>query len=188
MALKREWQTFIREFNKHGNGTRAYQTAYPHVKPQTARVEAYRLSKTPAVLQEITKYQAKIDSMAQKKAATALAGQMVADILTGDRKKQILRDIAEGKLVYKTLAPKFDPETGKWGSEVTAVSEPSLLERLKAIELHNKMTGEFAPDKLRVDHTTQGEKVGFSVDFDAMPVEILQSLDRYVNHTTEDQQ
>lgn len=146
--LKRQWQIFVREMNKHGDHTKAYQKAYPSVKATTARVNGYTLLQNPTIAEKIKKRAEKIEEIATKEAAEELKDEIVYEVLTAGRKKELLRLISEGKLMHKVLEPVYNEETKKWESKVKEFREPSLLERLKAIELHNKMTGDFAPDKM----------------------------------------
>lgn len=146
--LKRQYQIFVREMNKHGDPAKAYKKAYPSAKPTTCRVQSYVLLQNPTIAEKIKQQSDKIEEIAIKEATKALQNEIVYDVLTATRKKELLRLISEGKMMHKILKPFFNENTNKWESTVVAISEPSLMDRLKAIELHNKMTGDFAPEKL----------------------------------------
>lgn len=145
--LKRQYQIFVREMNKHGDYTKAYAKAYPKAKVTSARVKGYQLSQNVTISGLIKANSDKIDALAAKEATQRLQKEIVYDVLTATRKKELLRLISEGKMMHKVLKPIWNDEIKKWESTVIAISEPSLMDRLKAIELHNRMTGDNAPEK-----------------------------------------
>jgi len=69
------------------------------------------------------------------------------NLLTKEEKREILAQIARGEmLVDKIVATKDGFKNVK--------SKPDLADRMKAIELESKMTGDFAPTK--IDSTLKG--------------------------------
>lgn len=189
--MKPEYLVFIREVAKTGHQAEAYRKAYPKVKSMAAaRANASKLMCKPEIVEGIKRLQERSAKMAETQAAKELKDQIVTETLTAERKKEILREIAEGKALYKEMIPFYDENAndgqGAWVSKPVKFSQPTLADRIRAIEVHNKMTGDFAPDKL--DHTSKGDKIGnTSIDFDSMPIEMLESLEKFIVHKTTDQ-
>lgn len=157
--MEAKWRRFAQEYCSHGDRTKAYMTAYPNAKDTTARVKSYDMLRKPEVQQFIREYTEMADAVKLKvmdkveaRAVERLADKLVTMILTADQKKEILRQIAMGELREKTYKPVWEEDdqgNGKWVSKLVAIAEPTMQDRLKAIEIHNKMTGDNAPDKLQ---------------------------------------
>ena len=180
-AVRKQWVAFVREMVRSGNATAAYQLAYPKVSERTAQVNGARLLERPIIQEMIRDYAATVEVMPTKEGVNRLRAEVLDDKLTAERKKEILRDIAEGTAVHKELKPYYDEATDTWKSKVVRISQPTLADRMRAIEIHNRMVGDNAPEKL--DHTTKGEKIGplgSYLDFENMPVETLQTLEKYL--------
>jgi len=124
MALKREYQIFVDEMVKHGDENKAILKAYPHLKGDAKRIRTYcgRLMKNVEVREAINKKASKIANLATKKAVEALKDEIVAEVLTVARKREILHKIATD-------------------------DKKDLFARMKAIEIDNKMAGDNAPTK-----------------------------------------
>ncbi len=148
--MKKEWKIFVKEMNKHGNYVQAYKKAYPSAKPTTCRVSGYKLTQKPTIASELRRYNAKIEAIATQRAAEELKNEIKIEVLTAERKKEILRLIAEGKEMQKEYKPELDEETNKMVPKLVAFKSPTILDRIKAIEVHNKMTGDEMPQK--IDH------------------------------------
>lgn len=122
---------FADEYIKHGDATKAYRAAYPKVKEETARVNSYKALQNTTVQDYIKERSDKITEIANQK----LAETQFKDLLTTAEKRFILRQIARGELLeeYNQVLK----------GELKKVKRlPNLIERIKAIELENRMTGD----------------------------------------------
>lgn len=144
--MKKQHQIFVDEMVKHGDQIKAYMTAYPKAKEETARVESYRLLQIPTVSEAIKEHSEKIKAIATQKAAEELKEVIVGNTLTAHRKREILHGIAEGTLAIKVKKRFWDKVQEKY--VIKEVSQfPDHTTRMKAIDLDNKMTGDYAPEK-----------------------------------------
>lgn len=123
MALKKEYKVFVQEMNRHGDENKAVIKAYPHLKGDAKKIRTYcgRLMKIVEISTAINKRAAKIEALATNKAVDDLKDEIVMEALTVAKKRQILRQIAEGE-------------------------QNDLIARMKAIDLDNKMAGDYAAD------------------------------------------
>ena len=151
MELSQKHKAFADEIIKGRTPQEAYATAYPNAKPTSCRVESYKLLQKPTIADYIKEVSSKIADLANNKAAEELKDKIVSNVFTAEEKKQILRDIAIGKLTYKTYEPVYDEKTEKWGTKPISVAEPNLDQRIKAIQAHNLMTGDNAPPRAAID-------------------------------------
>jgi hypothetical protein len=147
MVLKKEYQVFVDEIVKHGDPKKAVMKAYPKTKGEAAiSKQCHRLSKNVYVQAAIKERSQKIEAIATQKAAEELSGKIVANTLTAMRKREILQQIAEGSLEVTVRKPVFDKESGKWVT-VPVKEMPDHSTRMRAIDLDNKMAGDYAPEK-----------------------------------------
>lgn len=147
--MKASWQKFISEYCKTGDHIEAYKKAYPQAKTQSARVNGLRLLNNATIKQGIKQFEAKVSIPAAEEAKEELKVEIKTEAFTAARKKEILRLIAEGKEMNKEYRMQRD-ESGKKVPVLVGVKPPTLQDRMKAIELHNKMTGDDAPIKQEV--------------------------------------
>ena len=148
MALSLKHTTFAEAIVEGLSPELAYQKAYPRANATTCRVNGYRLLQNATIESYIKEKSKKIEDLATNKAADELKNKIVRIALSVDERKRILEDIALGKLQQKSYEPVLDPNTGKWGTRPTAVSEPTIDHRIKAIAELNRMGGDYAPSKV----------------------------------------
>ena len=119
--LKRQYQIFVREMNKHGDYTKAYQKAYPKAKVTSARVKGYTLLQNVTIAEKIKQQSDKIEQIATKEATERLQNEIVYDVLTASRKKELLRLISEGKMMHKVLKPIWNDISNLFLIEINAI-------------------------------------------------------------------
>lgn len=147
--MKIQHKIFSDEIIKGSTPVEAYMVAYPKAKHESARVVSSKLLQNITVVNYLKERNAAIEAMANLSLASDLKQVKLSEVLTADRKKDLLRQIAEGTLITEQFSPTGEKdEDGKMGVTLVGVSFPTLLERMKAIELHNKMTGDNEPDKV----------------------------------------
>lgn len=125
---------FVCELLRHGNKCEAYRTAY---KPQTENSRsiesaANRLMKDPEVSAAVAEAQERM----LEEARQALKEKYIAELLTVQRKRELLAQIAEGKWMEQ-------PPPGHIEGQRTPVMVPTIKERLKAIDMDNRMDGSY---------------------------------------------
>lgn len=127
--------------------TEAITAVFPGISPKTARNKSSLFGKDPEIMNYIQQNSGLIRDKINKietdilidhveKSATKKAGS----ILTAIRKHQLLNEIAEGKI---------------WNEKIVVVDgkikrikvKPNLNERLKAIEIANRMAGDLVKPK-----------------------------------------
>jgi phage terminase small subunit len=132
--MNRKQQAFVCEMLRHGNKAEAYRAAYKPQSdnPRSIESASNRLMKTPEVAEAIRSVQQRIYAEVQEE----LKARMLHEALTMQRKREILAQIAEGQWI---MQPPPDSIEGK----PTAVLIPTLKERLKTIDMDNRMTGAY---------------------------------------------
>lgn len=146
MAISKKHAVFIDEMIKHGDPVKAYKAAYPNAKGQTPRVESYRLLKNPTIAAAIKEASDKIRNQAQQEAVSELKEELKGNILTRQKKLEILYKIACGELEIPVKKPVWDKSQNKYVF-VPMMEVPDHAAMIKAIEIENKMTGDYAPEK-----------------------------------------
>lgn len=147
MPLKKEHRIFVEEMVKHGDRIKAYRIAYPKAKADaTAKVNATRLLTNATISTAIKEKSQKIEAIATNKAAEELKDKIVANVATAMEKREILLRIMRGELEIDVKKPVWDREQGKWVF-VPMKEKPDHSTRMKAIDLDNKMAGDYAPEK-----------------------------------------
>ncbi|WP_276131935.1 terminase small subunit [Polluticoccus soli] len=126
--------SFVCELLRHGNKCEAYKTAYrpQNENPRSIESAANRLMKNPEVSAAITEAQERMLEEARQE----LKEKYVAELLTVQRKRELLAQIAEGKWMEQ---PPPDHIEG----QRVPVMVPTLKERLKAIDMDNRMDGSY---------------------------------------------
>lgn len=92
--MKPQHSTFILEMIKHGNKLRAYQTAYPKAKGQSAIKAAERLLRQPEIANEIEKVTQDIRSRTVIDTYKVMKQEQEVRILSVMKKREILNQIA----------------------------------------------------------------------------------------------
>lgn len=163
MALKAEHKIFVKWMAKTGDHILSYQKAFPQADRKTAATNGGRLLKNAEIAEAIRQQAEKISKKAEKEAVEELKEEIKGDVLTAAQKRELLRQIANGEEI-----------NGK---------RPSFQDRLKAIEIDNKMAGDNAPDKL--DHTTKGKALPKTLPL-VQKIEVIHTNKAHVNPSTTD--
>ncbi|WP_276132473.1 terminase small subunit [Polluticoccus soli] len=139
---------FVCELLRHGNKCEAYKTAYnPQTEnPRSIESAANRLMKDPEVTAAIAEAQERI----LEEARQVLKEKYIAELLTVQRKRELLAQIAEGKWMEQ---PPPDHIEG----QRTPVMVPTIKERLKAIDMDNRMDGSYQAAARSVEIPEQPE-------------------------------
>lgn len=159
--MKREYDIFVNNMIRHGDIDKATIAAYPHTADdcKTRRTYAGRLMKHPTIIEAIKRRGGVIGKVVQQEEERALAelAQEIKEelkqeyreiLLTAVRKREILKQIAEGQLEILVRKPVWDKQQGKFVT-VPVMEPPSHKDRLAAIELDNRMSGDDAPQKIQ---------------------------------------
>lgn len=148
--LTAKQETFVREMIKGTEQAEAYRIAYPNSSPAAARTSSYTLLQNPTISAAIKEGAAKIHAIATQEIVQEAKEELRATLLTTVRKREILALIAEGNILIEKKIPMFNPLAG--GIEVITISEaPDARERMKAIEIDNKMTGDNEPEESELE-------------------------------------
>ncbi|MCD6064986.1 MAG: Terminase small subunit [Flavipsychrobacter sp.] len=141
-------QAFVCEMLRHGNRAEAYKAAYnPRSNnPHSLQSAADRLMKNPEVAEAISSVHERIYAEVQEELKT----QMLCEVLTTQRKRELLAQIAEGE--WMVQPPPYDMP-----GQRTAVLIPTLKERLKAIDMDNRMTNAYEKENATKHNNTQQE-------------------------------
>lgn len=147
-VLKKEWKVFIKEMNKTGDKIASYLKAYPKCKSRaSARVNASKLLHNATVV-GLLKQTPVIQQEARSLAINELKDEIKFDALTVSEKREYLRRLAFGEVDIEEHFVKRDGTVGKY------FRKPSAFERMKAIEIDNRMAGDDAPEKHIVVNVT----------------------------------
>lgn len=140
-TIKKEWKTFITAMNITGDRIEAYLKAYPKCKSrESARVNATKLLRN-ATVRALLKVTPEIQRAAREKAIDELKDEIKFDALTVSEKREFLKKIAFGELVIEEHFIKRDGTVSKY------TRNPNATERMRAIEIDNRMAGDEAPEK-----------------------------------------
>jgi hypothetical protein len=130
--MKAQWTVFAIEIAKGLSNRQAYKIAYPSIKDdKTADAAAARLVKRPEIQNEIVRVKNDIVKAAEQSAIEDIKEQTKFKVLSFNKKREILYNIATGK---KTPAIERD------GSK--SWRYPTDQDKIRAIELDMEMTGE----------------------------------------------
>lgn len=153
---------FILELAKTGNRIKAYRTAYPKCKDdKAASTNAGRLMKNVEIVKAVKQKTAEFQSLALNKAQEAVSEQVVDNVLSFNQKRQILAAIASGAPRY--VKKLISEENGvKVYQDIFLV--PTFNDIVKAVELDNRMTGDFAADRRELGDITKGSKTTERLD------------------------
>lgn len=155
--MNQKQQAFVCEMLRHGNRAEAYRNAY-HPKsdnPRSLQSAAGRLMKNPEVAEAIWSAQERIYAEVYED----LKARVLREELTVQRKREILAQIAEGDWIIQ-------PPPDEVPDQPTAVLIPTLKERLKAIDMDNKMTGAYRNENIgaqpaeREEHNLPNSETG----------------------------
>lgn len=157
--LKKQYQLFINEMIKHGDQVLAYRTAYPKASDETARVESYRLLQNPTIHLQLQAASDKIRENILQSTTEALKQVEVTNILTSTKKREILRQIAEGGEIQTVVRKDvWDAQLGRFVHVETPITRrATILERMRAIMIDNLMSGDNAPLRSKIEADIKDE-------------------------------
>ncbi|MFZ1591971.1 MAG: hypothetical protein WAT27_07790 [Chitinophagales bacterium] len=119
----------------------AYLAVFPNAKKKTAQNRVVLFGKVEGIEGYISKGLSRIADKVEAKVVEKLSDIEVSSVLTSAKKREILSLIASGELEQEKMVLVKDPESGKMVWRKILI-KPDLHDRMKAIDLDNKMTGE----------------------------------------------
>lgn len=117
------------------NPIEAALKVWPTITTKTARNKSGVIGQKEEVARYIKEHSDKIHAKASEKVIEELSDQMASNILTSARKREILAQIASGELEQERFVMVK-------GELKKVKSKPTLAERMHAIDLDNKMSGD----------------------------------------------
>lgn len=142
--LKREHKIFINEYLIDGDKKRAYKVAYPNCTDLTALSNSLRLLQKSYISERIKEETARIEQDAYNQLVQDEKDKRQYKILTTLQKRELLYQIAFGEIEIEMKKVVFDPIQKKFDT-VTIIGKPDFSERLKALDMDNKMSGAYPP-------------------------------------------
>lgn len=177
--LKPEHRVFIREMATGSHTVTAYQKAFPRCQSdKAAKQNAYRLMKNADITDAIQQERQRLNALAQQAAVAKIAETTFTDVLTLTEKRNLLKQIALGDIEIDTKRPMWDP-IGRKFVAVPVKAIPNFSDRMRAIEMDNRMSGDNAPDKHQMigpDGKPVNPLPNVSLDLTKLPVEVLDLL------------
>lgn len=138
---------------------KSYQTVYPKAKHESAKVKSSLLLRNVNIAKYVKEATNRISEVANKKATDSISEEEANRLLNANKKRLILADIANGNFLLEEIY------ITKRGEEIRTFRKPDIFERLKAVEIDNKMTGDLAPSKV-----TQTDLEGKSISIQGTQV------------------
>jgi hypothetical protein len=157
MPLNKAQKIFVEEMVRHGDEDLAVEIAYPQLKGNNKQIRTYcgRLMKNEEIASVIHQRSSEIQQLATSEATESLKNEIVSNALTAIEKRNLLSEIAKGSARIQESFMKWnkkgEPEMETW------YREPTAFEKIKAIEVDNKMAGDNAV--IKQDLTSKGESV-----------------------------
>lgn len=139
---------FVTEYLKWGDPAHAYKLAYNCKSNNYRSMEsaANRLLNNPEIATAIEEAEARLRSEAEQE----VKQRITAELLTVQRKREILARIAEGNVYIEQQYKGKDCKT------CTQMVKPSINQMLKAIDLDSRLAGDYpTPKQMTVVHTVQ---------------------------------
>lgn len=137
---------FVTEYLKWGDPAHAYKLAYNCKSNNYRSMEsaANRLLNNPEIATAIEEAEARLRSEAEQE----VKQRITAELLTVQRKREILARIAEGNVYIEQQYKGKDCKT------CTQMVKPSINQMLKAIDLDSRLAGDYpTPKQMTVVHT-----------------------------------
>lgn len=149
--LKPSWKIFCHDYILNENHRKAYAKAFPSCSAISIPVLSLRLLKKPLIQKYINEHadtilKEEIAEKAKIKAIEDLKDKMVSTTLSRFSKLELLSKIANGSIEIPKKRIVWDKEKKK-NVTITIMEAPSAIERLRAIEIDNKMSGDYGIDK-----------------------------------------
>jgi len=138
---QQKYEIFIQGMITHGDQVKAYMEAYPYAKPTSARVSSYVLLRNATISSRIKEAAGRIREQAEYGVSNILKGNIVQKVMDVNIKRSILHKIAHADIELEKVF------LGRNGKKVRIFVKPDYADVLKAIDLDNKMTGDYAPEQ-----------------------------------------
>lgn len=135
----------------------AYLQVYPNASKKTAHNQLSNFRNNLGLMGYISDKTTKIAEKVEAKTIEKLSEVSIGNVLTSAKKREILAAIAMGELEVEKLVQVRDTETKALVWKKMLV-KPDLHERMKAMDIDNKMTGETyraKPPELGGDNTIE---------------------------------
>lgn len=117
-------------------------------KPKDAKIGMSSLSRKkrtrPELFEEIARYKKELFDAAAKAQREAVQATAAANALTAIEKREKLRMIIEGEADEEVIFQHL-------GKALKVKKAPGISDRIRAIDLDNKMAGHYAPSQIRHD-------------------------------------
>ncbi len=139
---------FVTEYLKWGDAALAYKNAYNTHSDNYRAIEsaANRLLNHPEIATALQETEARLRSEAEQE----VKQRITAELLSIQRKREILARIAEGNIYIEQQFKGKDCKT------CTQMVKPSINQMLKAIDLDSRLAGDYpTPKQMTVVHTVQ---------------------------------
>lgn len=143
--IERKHEVFVREMVRTGDQVKSYMKAYPKCQYESARTKGSMLLKNVAVNEQIRQASERLRMEVEAEVKHELKAEIMLSILNANEKRGILAKIAKGEPVI------FRTKKDENGEEIQVPVLPDITDMMKAIDLDNKMAGDYAPEKLSVD-------------------------------------
>lgn len=142
--MNRRQKLFVEEMIRTGDKNLAYHKAYPKAGTDSCRINSSALLRNPSIAQAVKDGSSQIESLATQEATESLKLEIMGNVLSRNMKREELYKIAKiGEVEDVIRRYEEDPQTGRMVyKEIPIKRRATVLERLKAIELDNKMTGD----------------------------------------------
>jgi hypothetical protein len=121
--------------------TEAYLLVFPNASKKTAANQIGTFKKNVGIMDYIQEGLNRIAVKVEAKVTEKLSEVAIGNVLTSAKKRELLAAIALGELEYEKMVLVKDPESGKMVWRKMLV-KPDLHERMKALDLDNKMSGD----------------------------------------------
>lgn len=178
MELSQKHKVFAEAIIDGLSPSDAYYKAYNSENKETCRSRGHKLSQNVTIAKYIKEKASKIEELATNKAADVLKDKIVSQVLTVEERKQILTDIALGKIQYKTyeVIQNENEDTGEvtFGTKPITVAEPMISDRIRAISELSRMVGDYATTKV-AQTDSEGKDVK-QIDYSKISKEALKEL------------
>ena len=153
---QKKWADYVISGKTH---VAAYLLAYPNASKKSATNQIGTFRQNLGIMGYVEKGLGKIAAKVEERVVEKLSNIEVGNVLTSAKKRELLALIALGELDCEKLVQVRDNnvDSKTYGKMIwkKMLVKPDMGERMKAIDLDNKMTGEIYRGKA---NDPQGEK------------------------------
>lgn len=126
--------------------TEAYLLVFPNASKKTAANQIGTFKKNVGIMGYIQEGLNRIAVKVEAKVTEKLSEVAIGNVLTSAKKRELLAAIALGELEYEKMIQVKDtnPDSSTFGKMIwrKMLVKPDLHERMKALDLDNKMSGD----------------------------------------------